>query len=254
LLISLNNPDDNQITKRNLTMAKVLANPKFEGIYIESDTSDAGKSLGTIEGGAFLSATRRALDKIASKPIGFDLLTQISKKAKGIGIKNAGNGVTIQYGPGTLSPGRIDVQGSLGITAENPLTGAGDRTNTPVQVKVASGAVVDLPVNKAGAGTSSVITYNPFIDVGQAYVNVGARITLKASTGCEYPAFIALAHELCHAWHDISGNAKAYPQPEEAYTVGAGKFANTRISENAIRKEHGILPLRSFYVNPGDCD
>jgi hypothetical protein len=40
---------------------------------------------------------------------------------------------------------------------------------------------------------------------------------------------------------------------EEAHTVGLGPYANTRISENALRKEHN-LTLRTYYDTPGDCD
>ena len=44
-----------------------------------------------------------------------------------------------------------------------------------------------------------------------------------------------------------------YTKHEEARTVGLGIYKNTRISENAIRREAG-LPVRTYYSDPRDCD
>jgi hypothetical protein len=102
-----------------------------------------------------------------------------------------------------------------------------------------------------GQGTSVIINYSVTLDY---------TVILKLKT----PAYIALAHELIHAYHFLSGNmsndlARDVQLDklraviiEEALTVGAGTYENTRISENAIRREHG-LPLREFYNVPGDC-
>ena len=62
-----------------------------------------------------------------------------------------------------------------------------------------------------------------------------------------------------HALHMLGGDkiehadAEKELMIEEARTVGAGKYINTRISENAIRREHGV-PVRMLYGQPGDCD
>jgi hypothetical protein len=46
---------------------------------------------------------------------------------------------------------------------------------------------------------------------------------------------------------------KANLRTAEARTVGLGIYANTRISENSIRRERK-LPVRTYYSTPGDCD
>jgi hypothetical protein len=81
------------------------------------------------------------------------------------------------------------------------------------------------------------------------------------------PWYIALAHELVHATHRARGVTKSPGnQPnkffdeyrneftenspeEEARTVGLQLFANERLTENSIRKEHG-LNLRVSYASP----
>jgi hypothetical protein len=70
--------------------------------------------------------------------------------------------------------------------------------------------------------------------------------------GVTTPAFVSLAHELIHAFHLVSGNRYADSVDgvlrEELYATGLGPYADTRISEAAIRKEHGH-PLRTFYYS-----
>jgi Effector protein len=75
----------------------------------------------------------------------------------------------------------------------------------------------------------------------------------------ETPSFIDLAHELIHACHNSYGkNAKEeeYPSidkgfwtnPEEYKTIFG--FENTKITENRIRKEHGLQERFSHYCYP----
>ena len=63
----------------------------------------------------------------------------------------------------------------------------------------------------------------------------------------------------CH-FEDVSGDVvKEYDWAtdgaiiEEARTVGLGPYANTRISENSVRKEWN-LGRRTYYHTPGDTD
>jgi hypothetical protein len=86
---------------------------------------------------------------------------------------------------------------------------------------------------KNGQGTTSAITYNPNMD--------------KTPDG-KRPPWIGLAHELCHALHNINGEALADIVQEENMTVGIGDYAGDKdaINENNIRKEHGIAPRTQY--------
>ncbi len=83
-----------------------------------------------------------------------------------------------------------------------------------------------------GVGTSTAIMWNPNI------INTphGPR-----------PPFIALAHELIHAWHNLRGDALPENRWEEMATVGLFQYENYRqITENKIRIEHGVS-VRTTY-------
>jgi hypothetical protein len=232
----------------------LLWRDSYPGIYIDNRTDGQnGKALGLSEGLAFLNYTRRALEKIDSKPIGKDLLTLIGKRAKGVGTQLKDGRIIIMYGTGTLSPARVSAKKTvLGSTYFRDDDADAGNAGELLRIKTAGGVTTAAGVRRAGPGTGGKVVFNPFISVGDVYFQP-ARALLKTVMGVETPAFVALAHELCHALHSMSGTAKEYPFPEEAWTVGAGKYANTRISENAIRREHGI-PVRTFYGSPGDCD
>jgi hypothetical protein len=227
------------------------------GLYIDDQTDGKnGKLLGLGEGRAFANATIRALVKLESKPIGLDLLHLIGKRCEGVGTKLVNGRITIHYGTGTLVPLEVSAADTILGSTYASSTGHGARTNTPIKV-VTDGGVVELGMKLAGQGSASKVCYNPFISIGEVFVPQ-LKAKLKMFMGVETPAFVALGHELIHAFHSLSGDRKTGNTPggakaEEAWTVGAGKYANTRISENAIRKEHG-LPLREYYSKRGDCD
>ncbi|WP_203073058.1 M91 family zinc metallopeptidase [Falsiroseomonas ponticola] len=207
----------------------------------------------------FIWATRTALHRIASKPIGRDLLGLISKRCVGIGAQ----------GPMTcrIMLGEDTVLAQNGIpTPQQYAQGAVQNTyaapsldiNDPYKVKEAQTArmfrrskpIEHLPMWVSGGGFSTFVCWNPFIDY-----DLGSVVKLGVPT----PGFLALAHELVHALHMLSGDKVKDEDPwqrmllEEARTIGCGRFAGARISENAMRREHGIKE-RAFYATPGDCD
>lgn len=199
-----------------------LWDEKHPGIYIDDSKSPS-----------FLHATVRELNKIRSRPVGKDLLAIISKRCLGIGTKAVNPRVVIKLGSGTLT------DSSMEKTLAAP-----DAMDTIQRKERIPGSNVELP----GVGTASEVTYNPWVE--HQYSN---------AAGVATPAFVALAHELCHSLHFLNGDVyrnddfDVVRMHEEARTVGAGKYANMRISENAIRKEHGIR-LRTHYSAPGDCN
>lgn len=190
----------------------------------------------------FISSAQRDLKLIASKPIGKDLLDLIVKRNQGIGTKKkhdgSGKTVTIVNGWGTLTDRKFNT-GAAGPA----LT---DDRKFSVQKRFGG-----QPLAFPGAGTSVIVRYLPSLDY---------TFVVKLRT----PSYVALAHELIHAYHFLSGTMSSDMSRdvvldrfradiiEEALTVGAGTYADTRISENAIRREHN-LPTRQFYRAPGDC-
>ncbi len=146
---------------------------------------------------------------IASKPIGKKLLKGISE---GKGAPTSGYKVAI--------------------------TRADNKVDNSTQDSKWSGGNVCVRVNEAkagnGQGTASAIKYNPNL--------------MKTPDG-ERPPWVGLAHELCHALHNIEGVAKIRDvKEEEEMTVGLGDYAadDSAIHENNIRKEHGIKKRKSY--------
>lgn len=191
----------------------------------------------------FVTLVKADLKRIQAKPLGRDLIDLIVKRHSGIGAKKGdydrGKTVTIINGFGTVIKDQYNTFARTLSTTDR---------NT-VARRISAG----YEMRMAGEGSSVVVEYNPKQDY---------TALLKLKT----PSYIALAHELIHAWHWLSGNwdntlkgvsavsnLDVRTLKEEAYTIGAGTYKNTRISENSIRKEHK-LPLRSHYNSPGDLD
>jgi NleD-like pathogen effector protein (putative zinc metallopeptidase) len=181
----------------------------------------------------FFTACCKDLNKINEKEIGGRLLSTLSKRTQGIGT-SVGKRVTINY------------TNNIGDVAQDSVLG-----NQEVRNAKQPGRIFHLPA----VGDSSVISYGH--DLDQVYTT---------AIGLTTPPFIALAHELIHALHVISGEvAKEYDWStdgaiiEEARTVGIGPYVlNTSalikpLTENAIRWEWG-LPQRTHYASPGDAD
>jgi hypothetical protein len=160
----------------------------------------------------------------------------------------------IRRGPGTLVSDRRDMTAAYRAKDPNtPLTEDLSNSNqvghghTHTARRKVKGANFTLP----GGGTSAVAMWEPMANYSQLID--------------ETPGHIALGHELVHCMHFMSGDTNmysdkdpwgagdTYSKHEEARTVGLGIYANTRISENALRREFK-LKLRTYYSDPGDCD
>ena len=195
---------------------------------------------------AFVLKVKMDLDKIASKPVGQDLLQLIAKRHKGVGTQ-FGKTVTIKCGMPTLSPppGETSSMSRTSTIATDP--------NDKEYMSTKN--VAGTPMLFAGCGSSADIYYDP-------------NLNYDSIVGIKTPTYVALAHELIHAYHYLSGSLigdmallpKSYDRLiarfqliEEAKTVGAGDYKSARISENAIRREHNIKE-RQYYWTPGDCD
>lgn len=233
----------------------------YPGIYIDPLVYDKelerATDLEIAEGRAFISATRACLYRIESRPVGKDLLTLIRKRCQGIGTSTAGMTCRIVLGKGTLAT-PYEKATFARKTAQRTFQAPDIDYNAPISQKHPlmarqlrrEGIVHGRAMTMAGRGVSALVSYNPFIDYDKV---------LFTEILVPTPGFVALAHELVHSLHMLSGDNIVDPDPdkfnmiEEARTVGAGKYAGIRISENAIRREHGI-PTRAFYKEPGDCD
>jgi hypothetical protein len=203
----------------------------FTGILIESTWANGPTD--PFERHKFYGAAQRALLKISEYDIGKDLLNLISKRHEGIGTSEKGDKRVV-----IIRPQMAVKEG--GATAAWTLR---DRLNK--QKKIG-----DREVFFAGKGSKTVI----YIHLNETSDAMYTRLA-----GCLTPSWIALAHELIHAWHHLGGNQYAEEinvsgtgiKREELWTTGIGPYANTRISENALRQEAG-LPLRAHYYFPDD--
>jgi hypothetical protein len=210
-----------------------LWNHSHPGIYIEGDTD-------------FFRKASVDLNELNSEPVGRDLLKLISKRCQGIGATASGDKVLKVV---------IALAADVGSTAESPesfVPGKDALTDTR-KSGVLPGSVVRMPVSLGGTGS-----YARYMPDGAIKYALACKILM--------PPYIALGHELVHSFHSLNGDyVKDYSWSngtatsssgaiiEEARTVGLGRYANTRFSENALRKEHGYA-LRTFYSSPGDCD
>ncbi len=84
-----------------------------------------------------------------------------------------------------------------------------------------------------GTGTGTAVYWNPN--------------TIETPDGAR-PSFVALAHELCHALHNLNGNAIALLRSEEEWTVGLNAQLANGPNENQIRFEHGVSH-RATYIS-----
>ncbi len=187
----------------------------------------------------FRGAIEEALDQIASKPVGKKLLDDIALNASGT------KHVVIEYGRmSTAAPLAVITNASRRMVQSLPSDTERLNPNEMVRNPDLVGRMVDNDGIKTfvpAAGTGAVVTFN-HEDHG-----LDGR-----------PSFVALAHELVHAFHYLSGSCYRAADgglqdggntglmEEEMRTVGCEKYAGESPSENAIRKEHGV-PLRKTY-------
>jgi hypothetical protein len=83
-----------------------------------------------------------------------------------------------------------------------------------------------------GIGVPTTIHWNPNL--------------INTPTGSR-PAFIGLAHELIHGWHNLRGDALIDNRWEELATVGLYQYESYRnVTENKIRAEHGVQVRTSY--------
>jgi len=100
---------------------------------------------------------------------------------------------------------------------------------------------------KPGAGTSAWVIWDPALES----VRTGIAVD-KQAAWMDRPPWIALAHELIHAWRLACGRCVFRPNGsteyyyEEAMTVGLPPYDGCRYTENRFRALKG-LPLRTFY-------
>lgn len=224
-------------------MAATQWNPLYPGILIDGDITLFHKAS-------------NCLNALASLSIGHDLLSIISKRTQGIGMSGAvARGVVcvIRRGEDSLI-NRFG--GALAYRTNEPHTALkADLSNASIALSSDVTRRRSFPgkrITLAGTGTASVAMFDPDKDFSKVL-------------GMMTPAYVALGHELCHCMHNMSGDTNrhrtdakfvagdTFIKHEEARTVGIGIYANTRISENAIRRE-SKLPLRTYYAQPGDCD
>lgn len=161
----------------------------------------------------FPLTVKEQLDLIASKPIGKKLLEKISA---------------------SKTPAKFGYKVAI-MRADNTVDLTGDDAKW-------NGGNVCIRTSEAeacnGTGSTCAVKYNPNV--------------FKTPDG-ERPPWIGLAHELCHALHNLDGTAIKNVAEEENKTVGLGDYAEGQskddkalITENKIRKEHKLKPRKNY--------
>jgi hypothetical protein len=162
------------------------------------------------ESGMFPGIVAEALGKINSKPVGKKLLA---------GIAGLSSRAKFGYTVCIMRPS------GLGIEDKND--GKGPQWNSGSVAK--RGNETDAC---NGTGTVTQVIWNANI--------------VETPDGSR-PAFIALAHELVHAYYNLKGEAYSDTSTEEYATVGLAPLKDLReVNENLIRAEHGVA-LRAQY-------
>lgn len=210
-------------------------NSWFTGIFIETDWVQASKDVQKRH--RFFNNMQRDLMKISTYPLGAELLDLIAKRHKGIGT----------------SPKKDDPADVRTVTirmAKDSAEGADTQAwviNNKFNVDKNFGG---RSIKFAGKGSRTILYFHNDVGSEQIYTRLA---------GVASPTWITLAHELIHALHHLGGNTysetvvvgKGAAKREEMFTTGLGPYANTRLSENALR-DQANLPRRTFYSFPDD--
>lgn len=155
----------------------------------------------------FRFTVEEALAQINRKPVGSQLIQAISKAPT---TPDATHGFKVKI----LRPA---VVGTIGKPGQE----GGSRAV----------AFNELAGRQGGPGCKAACYWNPNI----FNTPNGAR-----------PAFIGLAHELIHCYHYTNGLAKSTYDEEEQFTVGLADYADSPITENKIREEHGVVARTQY--------
>jgi len=206
---------------------------------------------------------------------------KVSDFSPGIMI-NAGNHQDIERAESALAKIYIGDNGRQLLSEITNLTGSGKRILLKVSNELENGAHAefspeelqkykigtDIPLEKSrqyavllthksffgfkGKGASALIHWNPEKSVGIDQNGIPYRDYNPSE------AFVSLAHELVHCYRMLKGTSSGgYEQDlkdpttgarrEEDRTVGIGKNANNPLSENGIRRDHG-MPIRKQFL------
>ena len=186
------------------------------------------------------------LGRIASQPIGKDLLRRIAaahpatRSGSNGGDRTRGikfdRGINVIFVPTTMEyvqsgykktylPESMDKTLTPTSDAQHNLAG---RSFTPDGGCCA--IALDVEAASNGTGSVSVVEYT------------GAQ-TFTRSNEDTY-SFIVLAHELIHALHHVTGTTQKVD--EEDATTGIGPYAQAMLTENSFRQAFG-LPQRQRY-------
>jgi hypothetical protein len=195
----------------------------------------------------FIDQCKLDLDLLANTTsVGADLLRLIGLRHAGTGT-TAGHTITIgpnlEYRPGehtTFTTEGFEDSGGRNQAYHTLASGVITNYRMPGSQMVG---------DKKVTGSSCTVSY-----INTA-LEPGIEALKTTALGVRTPAWVSLAHELIHGFHLMSGDAELTSVKgvvrEELYTTGVGVYANTRISDNAIRKAAG-LPLRPCYYQGRD--
>jgi len=185
--------------------------------------------------------TERMLDRIKSKPVGFDLLSEVLR------LSNNNKKITIyvQHNEMTCVVGALTKYQSDRLGLEN-------NPRNVYNIMHASILCRPYPNGDRGEGVGASVSFNP--DISLEITEEGFPVPFKDKE----LSFIPLAHELIHAIRMLEGewiggmcrserpSVNNYDLEEEI-TIGLGKYENGKFTENKIRNEHGLPERKSYH-------
>lgn len=215
-----------------------------QGIYIGNDAFRGAAWVPD----DFVGVVTQCLTDIAARPIGLQLLTEISGRCGAPSTHK----VVIEYG---------------GLSTAAPIPIVTPESRDLVQPRLGQDGynlqeVMANPDLIASAGDwNAGLGQREYVNSGGTGCVVTFNHQSAGPPGQPRPIFVALAHELIHAHHYLHGscfraaNGGLTPggntglMEEEMRTVGLGAYAGETITENAIRAEQvPPVPARNNYT------
>lgn len=234
--------------KRQIDNAVLLHEPlpwngEYPGIYIARDIYRGNDWVPD----DFVTVTTRDLDTIASKPVGKGLLKSIAAKC----LMDSRKKVIIEYvRQGSMAAPTNDTSNAFRKKVQQPQIQGGEEGFAKRMLENPN--IVALPQKPPQPIGQKLRTF-----IGNEGASCFVLFAYKENLD-ERPSFIALAHELVHAYHylhgacyrgiadEIRSRGDSGIMEEEMRTVGFGKYKGEIPSENAIRAEHNQAERASY--------
>jgi hypothetical protein len=189
----------------------------------------------------FYDSTKADLQKLASRPIGKQLLKSIESATPT--VRSTASCTNHETKSVTFSPGvnvaiiPLDINYIQSGHKSAFVPGGIERTLVRSSMEVHNPADCSFYQNRT-ATTEAADIQSAEDGRGSVCVVRFSNAYTKTINGSLSPSYIVLGHELIHALHLMTGHRN--PDDEEVCTIGLGVYSRDQFTENALRREHGL--------------